>query len=46
MDPAKKETKIETVEMTFLRSIECYTRKKQIINTKIREELNIFKIKQ
>jgi hypothetical protein len=32
----------ETAEMKFLRSVAGYTRKEQIINTKIKEELNVF----
>jgi hypothetical protein len=38
----KQEGKIETAEMKFLRSVAGYTRKGQIRNTTIREELNIF----
>jgi hypothetical protein len=40
----KQEAKIETAEMKSLRSVAGYTRKDQIRNTKIREELNIFNI--
>jgi hypothetical protein len=38
----KQEEKVETAEIKFLRSIAGYTRKDQIRNTKIKEELNIF----
>jgi hypothetical protein len=40
----KQEAKIETAEMKFLRSTAGHARKGQIRNTKIREELNIFKL--
>jgi hypothetical protein len=36
--------KTETVKMEFLRSAAGYTRKDQIRNTEIREDLNIFKL--
>jgi hypothetical protein len=40
----KQEAKIETAEMKFLRSVAGYTRKDQIKDTKIKEELNISKL--
>jgi hypothetical protein len=40
----KQETKIENAEMKFLRCVAGYTRKDQVRNTKIREELNIFNL--
>jgi hypothetical protein len=40
-----QEAKIKTAEMKFLRSVAGYTRKDQMRNTKIREELNIFILK-
>jgi hypothetical protein len=33
---------IVTAEMKFLRSVAGYRKKDQIINTKIKEELNVF----
>jgi hypothetical protein len=38
----KQEAKFETAEMKFLRRVAGHTRKGQIRNTKIMEELNIF----
>jgi hypothetical protein len=38
----KAETKVEGAEMAFLRNVAGYTLKDQIINTVIRNELNVF----
>jgi hypothetical protein len=39
-----QEAKIETAEIKFLRRVAGYTRRDQIKNNKIREELNIFNL--
>jgi hypothetical protein len=41
----KQVAKTETAGMKFLRSVTCYTRKDLIRNNRIREELNIFNVK-
>jgi hypothetical protein len=40
----KKEAKIETAEMKIFISVAAYTRKDQIRNTKVREELDILNL--
>lgn len=40
----RRETKIETSEMEFTRSVPGYIMKSEIRNAKIREELNFFNI--
>jgi hypothetical protein len=40
----KKEARIETAQMNFLRSVAGYKRIDQIRNSKTREELNIFNL--
>jgi glutathionylspermidine synthase len=40
----QQQQKLETAEMKFLKSVAGYTRKDQIRNTKIREEMSIINL--